>query len=166
MTNLNALNYQRFDLPGQLLCSSSGVPTNFVGGTGVNITHGSGTISVDNYGALLTPIFLTTSTPFVLSPGTQVILAVHSGDLVLPPVGTSSIGQIIRIICFSADDGFSVRKNATTQNITIGTTMTSLNGSIACDGQSNQCITLQRATKAGVGELWVAYNVQGSFLVV
>lgn len=118
---------------GQLLIGSTATPNIKVGtltaGTGISITNGSGSITINSTATAFTWSVVTVNASFTVNTGT---VANKAGLLTMTLPATAAIGDIIEITGINTALGWQIAQNAN-QQIFFGTSSTTIGvgGSVA-----------------------------------
>ena len=128
---------------GQLLIGSTGVApvaAAIIGGIGITVTNGAGSITIDASGSGSDVVNVTTSTQAML-PNTKYIINYASGLCTLTLPATFSIGDEIEVMGNSAG-GWSIIQN-TGQNIRVGSLSTTTTSGSLSSANRYDCIKIE-----------------------
>ncbi len=150
---------------GQLAIGSTGADPSaatLTAGTGISITNGAGSITVNAVGGALTWSVVTVDASFTVNTGT---IANKAGLLTMTLPTTAAIGDIIEITGINTAAGWKIAQNAN-QQIFFGTSSTTLGitGSLASinirDSVKMVCVV------AGASTVWNVLSSIGNITVV
>ena len=150
---------------GQLAIGSTGAdPTAAAlsAGTGVTITNGAGSITVNAVGGGLTWSVVTTNASFTVNTGT---IANKAGTLTMTLPATASIGDMIAITGENTATGWLIAQNAN-QQIFFGTSSTTVGvaGSLASTAIRDSLTMV--CTVSGASTVWTVLSSIGNITVV